>query len=75
LGFVGFLVGEGKILLVPATGPRDWAAKENREGGRLGQFRKETKIQPNTIERIEKKPFLIFEILYSLHIHLNSIQI
>jgi hypothetical protein len=36
------------------TGPRDRAAKENREGGQLGRFRKETKIQPKTIERIEK---------------------
>jgi hypothetical protein len=36
------------------TGPWDRAAKENREGGRLGQFRKETKIRPKTIERIEK---------------------
>jgi hypothetical protein len=51
------LHGEGKILLVPATETRDRAAKENREGGRLGQFRKETKIQPKTIERIEKNPF------------------
>jgi hypothetical protein len=32
-----------------------WAAKENREGGRLGRFRKEIKIQPKTIGR--KNPF------------------
>jgi hypothetical protein len=41
-------------VLVLATGPQDRDAKENREGGRPGWFRKEKKIRPKTIERIEK---------------------
>jgi hypothetical protein len=48
--------GMGLCWPLGCTGRHELAAKENREGGRLGRFRKESKIQPKTIERIEK-PF------------------
>jgi hypothetical protein len=58
----------GSCWPLGCTGPRERAGKENREGGHLSWFRKETKIRPKTIERIDKpfqysKYFIVYKFI------------